>query len=215
MYGNSGRPSVAGRRTLLLGAVSLLALSGCISTALVEHWRDATYTGPPLHKVLVVGVQKDGGRRRIWEDGMVAALSREGLQATPSYRVYPDKAPSADELADGVLATHFVDASKSYYWSEFGPYPGYAPYGPFGFGWRHRYFGYWDWAYSPGYVDVQQRADYQTDVFVVDAAGGKLIWTGITRSVDLSSAAGVTDEISRVLVPELGREGILSGPSRH
>jgi len=223
MYGNSGRPSRAGRRTLLLGAVSLLGLSGCISTALVEHWRDASFTGPPLHKVLVVGVQKDGGRRRIWEDGMVAALTHEGVQATPSYRVFPDKAPSADELAatathegfDGVLATHFLEATKSYYWGSYGPNAPYGAYGQFGLGWRHRYFGYWDWAYSPGYVDVQQRADYQTDVFGVDAAGGKLIWTGITRSVDLSSSAGVTDEISRVLVPELGREGILAGAAKH
>src|ERR1700690_1048742 len=99
MYGNSSRPFAAGRRSLLLGTLSLLALSGCISTALVEHWRDASFAGPPLHKVLVVGVQKDGGRRRIWEDGMVAALTHVGVQATPSYRVFPDQAPTADELA--------------------------------------------------------------------------------------------------------------------
>jgi hypothetical protein len=48
---------------------------------------------PALHKVLVVGVQKDQGRRRVWEDGMVAALTHEGVQATPSYQVFPDKAP--------------------------------------------------------------------------------------------------------------------------
>ena len=223
MYGNSCGLLRAGRRSLLLGTLSLLALSGCISTALVEHWRDASFAGPPLHKVLVVGVQQDGGRRRIWEDGMVAALAHVGVEATPSYRVFPDQAPSADELAatatregfDGVLATHFVEASKAYYWGSYGPYPPYGPYGQFGIGWRHRYFGYWDWAYSPGYVDVEQRADYQTDVFGVDAAGGKLIWTGITRSVDLSSAASVTDQISRVLSPELEREGILAGGAKH
>jgi len=50
--------------------------------------------------------------------------------------------------------------------------------------------------YAPGYVETEYRADYQTDVFTVDAAGGKLIWTGITRSVDLSSTQRTTDEIS-------------------
>jgi hypothetical protein len=139
---------------------------------------------------------------------MVAALTHEGVQASPSYLVFPDKAPTADQLAatashdgfDGVVATHFVSASQRNYWM-----PGDAGVG---FGWR--YFGYWNAVYAPGYVETEYRADYQTDVFTVDAAGGKLIWTGITRSVDLSSTQRTTDEISRVLVPELTKQGILS-----
>jgi hypothetical protein len=229
MYGNSCALAGTSRFKLLWAAVGLLALSGCISTALIEHWRDASFAGPPLHKVLVVGVQRDGGRRRIWEDGMVGALAHGGVQATPSYRVFPDKAPSADELAatasregfDGVLATHFVEASKQVYWGGgFGPYGGYGPYGGFGpyggYGGRRGYWGgYGDWGYGPGYIGVERRADYQTDVFAVDGAGGRIIWSGITRSVDLSSAATVTDQISRVLVPQLGREGILVGAAKH
>ena len=117
MYGNSCRPAGARPFSALWASLGLLALSGCISTSLVEHWRDPSFAGPPLHKVLVVGVQRDGGRRRVWEDGMVGALTRQRAQATPSYLLYPDKAPSADELAataaregfDGVLATHFVE----------------------------------------------------------------------------------------------------------
>jgi hypothetical protein len=189
----------------------LLAIGGCVSTALIERWKDPGFSGPPLHKVLVVGVQRDQGRRRFWEDGMVAALAHEGLQATPSYSVFPDKAPTAEELNtsagregfDGVIATHFVSASRRNYWM-----PGYAG---MGFGWRWRYYGYWDTVYGPGYVESDYRADYQTDVFVIDRSGGKLIWTGITRSVDLSSTRAVTDQISRVLVPELTRQGILAG----
>jgi hypothetical protein len=194
-----------------LGALALiLALSSCVSTSLIDRWKDPGYSGPPLHKVLVVGVQKDQGRRRVWEDGMVGALTHEGVQATPSYQVFPDKAPTPDQLAstasregfDGVVATHFVGASQRNYWM-----PGYAGVG---FGWRWRYYGYWDTVYGPGYVDTEYRADYQTDIFTVDGAGGKLIWTGITRSVDLSSTQRTTDEISKVLVPELIKQGILT-----
>ena len=82
-----------------------------------------------------------------------------------------------------------------------------------GFGWRWRYYGYWDAVYGPGYVETERRADYQTDVFTVDASGGRLIWTGITRSVDLSSVHSFTNEISRVLVPELTKQRILAGKS--
>jgi hypothetical protein len=186
-----------------------------VSTSLIDRWKDPSFSGPPLHKVLVVGVQKDGGRRRLWEDGMVAALTHEGVQATASYVVFPSKAPSADELAatagregfDGVLASHFVGASQRSYWM-----PGYAGTG-YGWGWGWPYFGYWDAPYASGYVETEHRADYQTDVFTVDGAGGKLIWTGITRSVDLSSTHSITDDISRVLVPTLTKQRILAGKS--
>ena len=200
-----------GRRAGPLLATLLLTLSGCVSTSLIDRWKDASFTGPPLHKVLVVGVQKDQGRRRVWEDAMVGALARQGVQASPSYGVFPDKAPTADELAataahdgfDGVMATHFVTASQRIYWM-----PGYAGVG---FGWRWRYYGYWDTVYGPGYAESEYRADYQTDVFAVDKSGGKLIWTGITRSIDLTSTAQVTDEIGHVLVPVLSQQGILAG----
>jgi hypothetical protein len=199
----------------LLGLGALLGLSGCVSTSLVDRWKDPGFSGPPLHKVLVVGVQKDDGRRRLWEDGMVAALSQHGVQATPSYLVFPHKAPSAEELTatasregfDGVLASHFVSASQRNYWMPVDVGVGA------GWGWHRRYFGYWDAAYGPGYVETEQRTDYQTDVFTVDAAGGKLIWTGITRSIDLSSTHSITNDISHVLVPALTKQGILAGKS--
>ena len=199
------------RLPLLLGVV--VTLAACVSTSLIDRWKDPTFNGPPLHKVLVVGVQKDEGRRRLWEDGMVAALLHQGVQASASWMVFPSRAPSADELAatasrdgfDGVMASHFVGASQRNYWM-----PGYADVG---FGWRWRYFGYWDAVYGPSYVETEERADFQTDVFTVDGGGGRLIWTGITRSVDLSSTHSITDEISRVLVPALTKEGILAGKS--
>jgi len=195
----------------LLGMSWLLCLSGCVSTSLVDRWKDASFSGPPLHKVLVVGVQRDDGARRVWEDGMVAALARQGTDSSASYRLFPSKAPTAEELGstasregfDGVLATHFVGASRRNYWV-----PGDVG---FGVGWRWRYYGYWGAAYGPGYVETEHRSDYQTDVFTIDAAGGKLIWTGITRSIDVRSTSHTTDEIGHVLVPALIQQGILAG----
>ncbi|HEY7928544.1 MAG TPA: hypothetical protein VID71_00945 [Steroidobacteraceae bacterium] len=185
----------------------LLGLSGCISTALIERWKDPSFSGPPLNKVLVVGVQRDAGQRRVWESSMVDALMRQHIAATPSYVLFPDKAPSPDQLSaaavrqgfDGVLASHFAGASRRVYWVP----------DDIGFGWHRRYFGYWNDIYDPGFVQSDYRTDYQTDVFTVAPGGGKLIWTGLTRSVDLSSTTATTDQISRVLVPDLLTEGIL------
>jgi hypothetical protein len=204
-----GTSSVSALRGAGMLVLLALILTGCLSTSLIEHWKDPSFAGPPLHKVLVVGVQRDAGQRRVWESSMVAALARQHIAGTPSYEIFPDRAPTADQLAqtattrgfDGVMATHFVDAHQRNYWA-----PGYAGVG---FGWRWRYFGYWDAAYGPGWVNTDYIADFQTDVFTV-AAGGQLIWTGVTRSVDLSSIEATTDQISRVLVPELSHAGVVA-----
>ena len=209
----SSRPRGARSVPLLCRAGTLalvtLLLAGCLSTSLIERWKDPAFAGPPLHRVLVVGVQRDGGRRRVWESSMVAALARQHIAATASYEIFPDRAPTADQLAttatargfDGVMATHFAGGGRRNYWV-----PGYA--GP-GFGWRWRYFGYWDAVYGPGWVESDYIADFQTDVFTV-AASGRLIWTGVTRSVDLRSIEATTDQISRVLVPELVHVGVVA-----
>jgi hypothetical protein len=99
------------------------------------------------------------------------------------------------------MATHFTGARERTEW-----FPGDAGVG---FGWRRRYFGYWDAVYGPGWVQNDYLADFQTDLFTV-AAGGRLIWTGMTRSVDLSTLEATTDQISRVLVPELIHVGVIA-----
>ncbi|HWW20121.1 MAG TPA: hypothetical protein VNZ06_04900 [Steroidobacteraceae bacterium] len=193
-------------RTLITTAI-LISLSACVSTSIVEHWRDPGFAGPALHKVLVVSVQRDQGRRRLWEEAMVAALAKHAVQAEASYQVFPDQAPSPEKLTamatrdafDGVVATHFVRAGQHV--------TAYGGWGPWDCCWRP-----WGWgAWGPGYVESDTLTDYQTDVYTIDASGGKLIWTAVTRSVDPSSAKSVTEGISRALVPQLTKEGILTG----
>lgn len=200
---------------VVITALVMSSLSGCVATSLVDQWKDPTYAGPPVHKVLVVGVQHDQGRRRVWEDAMVTALGKRGVQGEPSYQVFPDKAPKPEDLNsmatrdhfDGVIATHFVKERQhidSYPVGGWGPGWGWGGYGR-GWGWG------WDPWDSPGYIETTYRTDYQTDVYTVDGDGGKLIWTGVTRSVDANSSTSVTDQISRVLVPRLVRDGIFAG----
>src|SRR5580700_10380125 len=106
-------------RTLFTAAI-VVSLVGCVSARVVEHWKDPSFAGPAFHKVLVVSVQRDQGRRRLWEDAMVGALAKRGVQAEASYQVSPDQAPAPEQLKamatrdgfDGVTATHFVGASQ-------------------------------------------------------------------------------------------------------
>jgi hypothetical protein len=197
----------------LFSVATLLCLSACVSTSIVERWKDPGFAGPALHKMLVVSIQRDQGRRRLWEDAMVAALAKQGVQAEASYTVFPDQTPAPEQLTamasrdgfDGVAATHFVRAGQHI--TAYGGWGGWGGGGGWG-GWGYRPWGPGPW--GPGYVESDEITDYQTDVYTIDAAGGKLIWTGITRSVDPSSTKRVTEGISRALVPQLAKEGILA-----
>src|SRR5262249_51094682 len=154
-----------------------------------------SFQGPPLHHMLVVGVQADQGQRRLWEDSMVAALKELGVEATPSYQHFPREVPSEEQLAasaahegfDAVIATHFLSTSRQLYWTADNP--------GLGFGSRWRYFDYWDATRGTGYVQPTDRLDYRSDVFTVAPNGGKLVWSGTTRSPELSSTQGATEEI--------------------
>jgi hypothetical protein len=195
----------------LFAATVLCALSACVNTSIVERWKDPGFGGPALHKVLVVSVQRDQGRRRLWEDAMIAALAKRGVQSEASYQVFPEQAPAPDQLTamatrdgfDGVVATHFVRAGQ-----RVTAYGGWD-YG--GWGWGRRWgWGPGPWG-GPGYLEADSLTEYQTDIYTIDSTGGKLIWSAITRSVDPSSTKSVTEGISHVLVPQLAKEGILAG----
>src|SRR5262245_8309102 len=74
-------------------AVCFLVLAagfaGCASTELVGQWKSPEFQGPPLRKVMVVGVTTQPGTRRIFEDEFSAALKAAGVDAVPSYTVIP------------------------------------------------------------------------------------------------------------------------------
>ena len=51
----------------LLLAASML-LNGCASTSLVNQWKSPEFKGPPLTKIMVMGVSTQPGPRRIFEE---------------------------------------------------------------------------------------------------------------------------------------------------
>lgn len=200
-----------------LAAVLLAALAGCTSTALVEKWQDASYSGEPLRRLLVVSVQRSDGRRRLFEDGMATALARQAIPATASYTLLPDAVPQTAELSatarregyDGVLVLYQVGHSTR---SSFTPgsiryYPVTVPT------LDGKYAQVWQAIYEPGYNEIEQQLDYQTELFSTQS--GRLVWSATTRSFDLSSAKSITDDISRRVVPDMLASGLLAAPPPH
>lgn len=208
----SAWPTTIRSPALCAAAVAALGLAACTSTSLVNMWKDPSGPRQPLNRVLVVTLRKSPATRRLWEDGFVASLKRRGVNATPSYQLFPDAAPDTVALADavrsrgfdGLLLAHEVSASN-----ETRYVPGYLSAEPVTYlsPWTGHYYAFYARVYAPGYLETDRVVRYETEVY--DAReGGRLVWSGTTESVNPSSAAAVNKEIAHVVVPELVKSGV-------
>jgi hypothetical protein len=210
------RPVVCRLRALATPALFVLALAGCgTSSQLVDTWVDPSFRDRPMSRVLVLGMMRDPIRRRTWEDRFAAELAKQGVEATPSYRVFPNALPDTNQIVDAVQRSGFDGAiitnrlpsqTRSEYvagYVESVPVTRYSP-------WRQAYVTYWRDLYHPGYVDTERIVRYRTDVWSM-AAEGNLVWSGTTEILDPSSDKSVNHEITERIVPELTHHGIVRG----
>ncbi|TAK64788.1 MAG: hypothetical protein EPO24_03040 [Bacteroidetes bacterium] len=90
-----------------------IMMVGCSSSKLVEIWSDSSFQSPPLKKMVIISVTKNSVQRRIWEDAFSVELAKHGVEATPSYRLFPNAVPDTNQVIqivqsngyDGVLVT--------------------------------------------------------------------------------------------------------------
>ncbi|HEY3933882.1 MAG TPA: hypothetical protein VGL65_04625 [Gemmatimonadales bacterium] len=197
------------RRWLLVAG---LFLSACTSTTLVNMWTDPDAPSQPLNNVLVVTLRKNSTARRLWEDGFVKSLRDHGVSATPSYALFPDAAPDTAALMgavrqkgfDAVLVAHELSAS-----TETRYVPGYLSAEPVTFvsPWTGHYYTYFSRAYAPGYVEADRVVRYESELWET-GENGRVVWSGTTESINLSSTAQVNHEIADIIVPALVRSGV-------
>ncbi len=199
--------------SLRLAVAGAVALAGCGSTQLVNMWRDPSSPQTPLNNTLVVAIRRDATSRRTWEDEFVASLKSHGVNATASYKVFPDAAPDTAALADavrgrgfdGVLVTHPLGIE-----TETRFVPGYLNAQPVGYVnlWTGHYFMYWNQVYAPGYVEADRVVRYETDLWAVHGAG-RLVWSGTTETLNPASGDQMNEEIAHVIVPALAKSGVV------
>src|ERR1700741_2603563 len=65
-------------------------VAACASTTLSNSWSNPDYKGPPLKKVMVVGVSNQPALRRTFEDEFVKELKAAGVDAVASYNFIPE-----------------------------------------------------------------------------------------------------------------------------
>jgi hypothetical protein len=198
-------------RILALAIVFSLGAAGCSSTKLVNQWENPQYSPARFTRILVIGVSREPGLRRNFEDQFVAKLRENGVDAGPSYGVIPEDGP-VDEArlqaavrqagADGVLMTRLVRVERK---TEVTP--GYYSPGPAGFGFYPWYSAGWAGYYEPPRV-------YQYDVYIsetslYDVRQNQLVWSG---TVQTTAPRDLNKEIQRyvsTVIKALKKEQVL------
>jgi len=204
-----GRPGTVARVAF---ACIALILAGCAATTLKTSWTDPRYQGPPLKKIMVVGVSNEADKRRIFEDEFVKQLNAAGVQAVQSYKFIPQsgkaeealvKQAAQDSGADGVLITRFVRVDVN---AAVAPAYVFAP--GMGGGFAGGYAGAW----GGGYYDAPMA--YQTDTLVLETAvyglnDTVLLWSGSTETFEPTSVQKDAPGLAKVIINALKQQKLI------
>ena len=193
--------------------VVLLVALGCSSTRLIHQWENPQYVPAGFNRILVIGVSRQPGLRRTFEDTFAARLEAEGVGAVPSHLLIPEDGQVPETRlqeaveragADSVLITRLVRVEQR---TEVSP-GYYAPVPALGFGVYPWYSGAWLGYYEPPRV-------YQYDVYIsetslYDVGRNQLVWSG---TVQTRSPSNLDREIRRyvdTVIKALKKEQVLA-----
>lgn len=210
-------PARRSARSPLVPLAALLAavlLPGCGSSAnLYNMWADPTYQAGPMANVFVIAMKQDAVARRLWEDALAGELRTHGVTATPSHALFPEALP--DTLAvteavrregyDGVLVVRALPSSVAEQYV-----PGYISrepvtrYNP----WTNRYYTFYADVHHPGYTETAQVVRHEMHLWTT-TEGGRLVWAGTGAVIDPVEQGAVRGEVSRLLIPELTKNGLI------
>lgn len=193
--------------SVILGACSPL-------TTLTLTWNDDTYSKVPLTDVLVLGISEDPLRRRLFEDSFVQAFTKQGSQATASYRVLPSSQKLDQDRVKHivsssnfqvVLATHLlgVDEEEVYH----PPRSYIVPRSYFVGGIYRHYVTIWDYIHEPGYYSQHVAVRLETNIY--DAATERLVWSARSETLDPNSTTELIESTVNTITDKLREQKFL------
>jgi hypothetical protein len=193
----------------------IMLITGCsgATTDIIGEWQPDNYQKGNISNVLVVGIfAKDKPLlRRNFEDGITAAFKSDDINATPSmdhmpYDVTVDSTTFEkyfkDLNIDAVVVSRLVaiDQKRDYQ-------SGYLYTIPFNY-----YYGFYSFYYagiayanSSGYLSQDVVVVLETNIY--ETSDEKLIWSGISETVDPNKASDVINSFGDALVSKLKKEG--------
>jgi hypothetical protein len=183
------------------------------ATKLENSWADPSLTPgnvKQFKKVLVVAKLKDESTRRIAEDKIAAQV--KAPVAVPSYSYLTgddtDEAQLTAKLKndgfDGVILMQLKEVEKS---------TSYTPGTVYAGGWYGGYRGGYGGIYgSPGYYSEDKTYFVESTIFSL--TDNKLLWSGVTSSLNPTKLEKTIDEVISTVKLELQNKGFISKPAK-
>jgi hypothetical protein len=204
----------------LIAALAGLVLVGS-EPKLELSWKNPGNTATGFKNIMVLALNGKGANRAEFEDELVAAISRPGRQAAPSYEFIPrpDATPIdmnnlrgiiKDQNFDAILAARLVKRDEK---TTYVPGVVYTPF-PF----YRTFYGYYGavypLVYAPGYMETEKQAQVEVNFYSTAKPDGELVWTGTTNVFESSSAMNVIKDLVKIVTKELEKENIIARPSK-
>ena len=208
-------------KSVCMLAFSALAFAACGAnrSSMTHSWVDPAHDRRPIEKVLVIGIAAEPPTRRIFETKLSEILEASGVTAIPSFSVMPDLGKPADKAgareivlaavtksgADAVAITHLVSAESVHRWIEGTTYV--VPYTQYG----NVYGGYYNTYQVMSSPDrLVEDKTYVIETNLYDVATEKLLWTGISETLNPKSAVTGIESVGKLIVSTLRSEGLIA-----
>jgi hypothetical protein len=191
----------------LFAAACLFLLSSCATTKIVGSWKDNTFNGT-LRKVVVVGVFEMYDTRKIFEYDFAERLKGRGVEAIPSYHIFPgDKLPPKEAAAaefrkrgaDSVVVTRVLDRET---WMNV--YRGKSYFVPTYYGFYGDFYGY---AYTTGRAVQEGFAYTETNLFELDKE--KLVWSSRAETDFKARRYELIKAFVKATIGRMSEEGLI------
>jgi hypothetical protein len=170
---------------VVLAVALATSLSACTTpTTVTNVWKDPAYSAGPMRKICVFSRTPAETSRRTSEDAFVAELTHHGVQASPSYALFPVTGMDRESMRQ-VLQKESYDGALV---AEFQGEENRTTYEPGG-------FGMWGGSY---YVQTDHIVRVQTNLWNPQTAG--LVWSATTETENpLSTTDGIASIVKKVV----------------
>lgn len=200
--------------TVMISLAIASLLGGCSGANLTSAWKQEGYTGKSAN-ILVIGVADRQSRRQIFESTIAGKLRARGINAVPSYTIFPSEELTKQAIVnyskanniDSVIVTKVID-SKTVNQRVSHVTGGSSVRYPY-----HRNYNGWygDYRYSTQSVvtyDTQYiLTNLETNLYLLEAEN--MVWSVLVELESGNSFDAEINDLSDALVKQLVKDGLI------
>jgi len=171
-----------------------------------------------IHRVLALGFSSKVEVRADFEDALAAQLANTGVEAVPGNTILLRPAGTQLDLnylreqiranqIEAVVVSRLIKVENTVTYISGAPYAVPFPY-------YNTFYGYYGTlypvVYSPGYLQKQKKVRVETNLYyVTSATDGRLVWTGVTDTLNPSNVHKAIQELVKLVVTQMQQDEAL------